>query len=597
MMKRIIRRERKWFFAILFTFFISLSGMNFSVFASTVTIPNATQFKDTAGNFIQAHGGGVIRVGNYYYWFGENRNDDDTFYAVSCYRSTDLKNWEFRNNVLTQNTASELASCKIERPKVIYNSSTNQYVMWMHKENATDYEQARAAVAVCSTVDGNYTWQGSFRPLNIYMSRDCTLFKDDDGSAYFISAANDNANLNVYKLTSNYLSINNLVTVLWAGQSREAPAMFKRNGYYYMFTSGCTGWTPNQQKFAYSQNISDGWSSLINIGNDSCFGSQTAHVIPVEGNQTTSYLFTGDMWAGAWEGKVNDSSYLWMPIQFNSNTSLSLNYYDELNIDTSTGVINGIKTKVNDNDTGFTYSGDWGYSSARGIGDYMDDVHYTTTNDNYFEYTFTGTGVDYITEKSDGQGSVDIYIDNVYQTTVNCYSATKIAQQMVYSKTGMTNGTHTIKCVKKGSTYLVLDALKIYADGGSTPGSWIKVDDDHGSVSYDSGWGAWSGNPSYMGTEHYSEVTGSIATFTFTGTKARYYGFKRNDLGNAEIYVDDSLAATIDCYSNTAQYNGMLYETDELTSGTHTLKVKVKGTKNAASSGTEVIVDAFESMG
>lgn len=165
MLEKLIGGKRRWIFAILFVSLVLLSGIYLSVFASAVTTQNAIQFKDTSGSFIQAHGGGIIKVGNYYYWFGENRNDDDTFYAVSCYRSTDLKNWEFRNNVLTRNTASELASCKIERPKVIYNSSTNQYVMWMHKENATDYDQARAAVAVCSTVDGNYTWQGSFRPL------------------------------------------------------------------------------------------------------------------------------------------------------------------------------------------------------------------------------------------------------------------------------------------------------------------------------------------------------------------------------------------------------------------------------------------------
>ena len=94
--------------------------------AAPVTVTNGTQFTDTAGNGVHAHGGGVIQVGTYYYWFGENRNADDTFRAVSVYRSTDLRTWEYRNDVLTRSSAAELQSSKIERPKVIYNAGTGR---------------------------------------------------------------------------------------------------------------------------------------------------------------------------------------------------------------------------------------------------------------------------------------------------------------------------------------------------------------------------------------------------------------------------------------------------------------------------------------
>ncbi|GAA4639731.1 hypothetical protein GCM10023196_102500 [Actinoallomurus vinaceus] len=59
--------------------------------AASVTVTNATQFTDTTGAVVHAHGGGVIKVGSYYYWFGENRNADNSFKYVSVYRSTDLK--------------------------------------------------------------------------------------------------------------------------------------------------------------------------------------------------------------------------------------------------------------------------------------------------------------------------------------------------------------------------------------------------------------------------------------------------------------------------------------------------------------------------
>jgi len=168
--------------------------------AAPQTLPNGVQFTDTSGNAVHAHGGGVIKVGAYYYWFGEDRNADNTFRSVDAYRSTDLKTWEFRNRVLTQSSASELGTAYIERPKVIYNASTGKFVMWMHKENGVDYSEARAAVAVSDTVDGTYSYQGSFRPLGQHMSRDITTFVDTDGTGYMISAANENYDLQIYRL-------------------------------------------------------------------------------------------------------------------------------------------------------------------------------------------------------------------------------------------------------------------------------------------------------------------------------------------------------------------------------------------------------------
>ncbi len=81
--------------------------------ATTQTVMNAIQWADTNGNPIQAHGGGMIKAGSYYYWFGENRDDTGHFQGVSCYRSTNLKNWTYIRDVLTKNSASELNDCWI----------------------------------------------------------------------------------------------------------------------------------------------------------------------------------------------------------------------------------------------------------------------------------------------------------------------------------------------------------------------------------------------------------------------------------------------------------------------------------------------------
>ncbi|NQX65215.1 RICIN domain-containing protein [Paenibacillus alba] len=315
--------------------------------AAAVNVQNGIQFKDTSGNIIHAHGGGILKVGSYYYWFGENRNADGTFNAVSCYRSSDLKTWEFRSNVLTKNSAAELNVSNIERPKVIYNSSTNKFVLWMHWENGVDYGQARTAVASSSTVDGAYTYQGSFRPLG-YDSRDMTVF-NDNGTAYLISATRVNADMNIYKLTPDFLGVDSLVQTLWVGQYREAPAMFKRNGVYFLVTSGATGWDPNQGKYATATSITGTWSGLSNFGDATTYDSQSAYVLPIEGSSSTTYLYMGDRWAGAWSGKVMESRYVWLPLSFPSSTSLSMSWGSNVSLDISTGTVTASSPAIDTN--------------------------------------------------------------------------------------------------------------------------------------------------------------------------------------------------------------------------------------------------------
>ncbi|MFF9542566.1 RICIN domain-containing protein [Streptomyces albidoflavus] len=310
--------------------------------AAPVTVTSGTQFTDTGGDPVHAHGGGVVESGGYYYWFGENRNADNTFKAVSVYRSADLKSWEFRRHVLTQSSAAELAVANIERPKVVHNPVTGKFVMWMHKENGSDYSESRAAVAVADTVDGDYSWQGSFRPPSGTTSRDMTLFQDDDGTAYQVTSANENADLQIYRLTADYTGYDQLVANPWPGEYREAPALFQRDGVYFMLTSGNSGWKPNQQRYATAPSVAGPWSEQQDAGDATTYGSQTAYVLPVQGSEGTSYLYMGDRWGNSMGGTVNDSQYVWLPLVFPTRTSLTLPWYPQTAIDTATGSVSGV---------------------------------------------------------------------------------------------------------------------------------------------------------------------------------------------------------------------------------------------------------------
>ncbi|GAB3805174.1 RICIN domain-containing protein [Micromonospora zhanjiangensis] len=315
----------------------AVTGTGTPARAAPVTITNGTQFIDTRGTPVHAHGGGVLKVGDYYYWFGENRNPNNTFRAVSVYRSTDLRTWEFRNDVLTPSSAAELQGANIERPKVVYNAGTGRFVMWMHKENGTDYGEARAAVASSTTVDGSYTYHGSFRPLG-NMSRDITLY-NDNGTGYMISAADENNDLLIYRLTADYLNVASLVGNFWNDAKREAPALFKRGNTYFMLTSAATGWNPNQARYATASSISGPWTGWSNVGDSTTFRSQPAFVLPIQGTTTTNFLYLGDRWAGAWGGPVNDSQYVWLPITFPSATSMSLAWAPSITVDAAAGTV------------------------------------------------------------------------------------------------------------------------------------------------------------------------------------------------------------------------------------------------------------------
>ena len=68
---------------------------------SCVVTP-ATQWTDTAGNRMQAHGAGIFTVGSTYYLVGEDKTAGSTFTAVACYSSTDLVHWTRQQNALSR---------------------------------------------------------------------------------------------------------------------------------------------------------------------------------------------------------------------------------------------------------------------------------------------------------------------------------------------------------------------------------------------------------------------------------------------------------------------------------------------------------------
>lgn len=304
---------------------------------------NGVTLFDTDGNVLHAHGGWILKVKDIFYWYGENRTGQN---YVSCYKSKDLENWTFCNNILTTESKTEATRVKadlklvsangkkvnIERPKVLFNEKTKKYVMWAHYENGENYSCAAICVASCDTPDGDFTYHGSFNPYG-NMSRDCTVFTDK-GKTYFASAAMDNADMNVYLLQEDYLNVEKQVGSWWSNEYREAPAFVRKDDRIYCFSSFCTGWAPNQGKYAFSNDIETGFGKLENFGDETTFHSQPAFILKIEGTMATSYIYVGDRWDAK---DYHNSSYTWYPIHFEEDGSALLEPCNELIIDPVTG--------------------------------------------------------------------------------------------------------------------------------------------------------------------------------------------------------------------------------------------------------------------
>lgn len=287
--------------------------------AQSVIVPGAT-WHDTSGHVLEAHGAGVIQVGSTYYMVGEDHSTSASFSGINCYSSSDLVNWTFVADILPPQPSGDLTSAAvIQRPKVIYNSSTNEYVMWMHVDNS-NYSKHSVGVATSPTVCGKYSYQGSFEPEG-FPSYDMGLFKDADGSAYLLTTDN-NVALRIEKLTSDYLNVASISATL---PSMEGPAMAKVNGTYYIFCSHLTGWAPNDDQYATASAINGTWSSLQDFADPgkNTYNSQSAWIFPVTGTSGTTYMYMGDRWNSS---NLAASTYIWLPLHF-SGTTVTMDWY------------------------------------------------------------------------------------------------------------------------------------------------------------------------------------------------------------------------------------------------------------------------------
>ena len=86
----------------------------------------------------------------------------------------------------------------------------------------------------------------------------------------------------------------------------------------------------------------------------------------------------------------------------------------------------------------------------------------------------------------------------------------------------------------------------------------------------------------YQGANHLSATKGAYYQFRFTGRQITVYATKGPSFGIGAYSIDGGAETLVDHYAPARADQSLVYTTPILTSGTHTLKVRVTLTKNAA---------------
>lgn len=335
--------------AVLFVF--ALCFHSNKVFAASQVIKNDTFWKDTSGNPIYSQGGGILKVGDTYYWYGVKyngavtfaqspgkKNSDTSFNAVTCYSSKDLVNWKFENNILTSSDVKSLSPGWMGRLGVAYNSSTKKYVLISQYSGSAG---AGELFATCDKPNGKFTYnkiQTNLPGIANGTTGDQTIFTDTDGKAYLVcSSSNGRGNLYVAPLrSSDYLAVEN-ATRIFGGVGREGNCMFKYNGEYYFCSSDLHGWNASHCYYIKASNIFGPYSKeevMPGTDADFCHVSQTGFFVNVTGTSGTTVLFCGDRWSDFAGNGIGYNQ--WCPLSFNGTTPY-FNSVSEFNIDAQKG--------------------------------------------------------------------------------------------------------------------------------------------------------------------------------------------------------------------------------------------------------------------
>lgn len=223
-------------------------------------------------------------------------------------------------------------------------------------------------------------------------------------------------------------------------------------------------------------------------------------------------------------------------------------------------------------------------------------------------YTFTGPSVTWVGQRSNVSGIALVKVDGGTGVQVDLFAHNIETNSPVYAVSGLGSGAHVLTIEVTGSrnpqsqaNAVVVDAFVVPApvvshlqetdpDVAFTATGWSQADDNFGW----SGGGLATLPDSPVGGARVSQTNGAKATLTFRGTAVSWVGFRGRDGGIARVQVDGGAFTTVDTYFQSDKVQATVFTATGLSDANHTLTIEALGTRNAASTGRKVVVDAFD---
>ncbi|EIW85607.1 hypothetical protein CONPUDRAFT_162774 [Coniophora puteana RWD-64-598 SS2] len=204
-------------------------------------------------------------------------------------------------------------------------------------------------------------------------------------------------------------------------------------------------------------------------------------------------------------------------------------------------------------------------------------------------FTFNGTGFAIYGAERSNHGSYSVTVDGTLSTAgLNGGSSNAQFQQPLFTRTGLTQGNHTVSIenTASGSLYVDIDFIIWEADVPGEEGQELVpsvYQDTHPSFSYSAG--QWSTNPPSVylynnGTGHTATTLDASVNFTFTGAHPcingdviNLYGTVGNNNGWYTVQVDGGTSMQYNATRFQPYYQQPLFHANNLGGGTHQLTV------------------------
>lgn len=137
--------------------------------------------------------------------------------------------------------------------------------------------------------------------------------------------------------------------------------------------------------------------------------------------------------------------------------------------------------KIDDRDPQIVYTGEWSHYDDPG--NYKTTETFSKQKGASAEFTFKGTAIKFIGAKQLNHGKLDVYIDGeLMEEDIDGYAPSTMKQQVLYENTELSEDTHTIKIVAKGTknpsatlSIIMVDAFEYLPYKDPEPGLEVDV--------------------------------------------------------------------------------------------------------------------------